>query len=539
MTADLSPRGRAANIARMSAERLDILVVGGGVVGAAVAWDAALRGLRTGLVERGDFGSGTSGKTSRLIHGGLRYLRSARLGLVREAIRERDLLVRSAPALVRPIRFTIPSYRGRGPGPWTLRLGLFLYDILSRDNVLTRHGWKRPTDIATVEPRLRRQGLRAAGVYYDARTDDVRLVLAVVRAAAAAGAIVANHTEVLELFRTGGHIRGARARDRVSDRPFDVEASVVVNATGVWIDRLRGRTATRTVRPTKGVHVFVPRERIGNHEGCVLTSPRDGRVLFVIPWGPLDLVGTTDTDYETDWDRVVARRDEVDYLLEALNDAFPGAELRIEDVVSAYAGLRPLLQGSRRGANESDISRAHSVFEDPDGLVSIAGGKLTTMRAMAEDVVDLVCARLGRRVRCSTKGAVLGATATPGRFAEMGFDMGTAVHLASRHAPEDVEASLTWPGATEPVLPGLPYVWVEVSIAVQCEMATTLPDVLVRRLGIFYEAPDQGLTAARPVAERLATYLGWDEDRIREEVSAYERLVAEHRAFRTEGGTDR
>ena len=535
MNADLSPRGRAANLARMRSEAFDLLVVGGGIVGAGIARDAAMRGLKTALVDRGDFASGTSGKTSRLVHGGLRYLKSFKIGLVRQAVRERDRLIRGSPSLVRPLAFTIPTYEGRGMGPLTLRFGLWVYDFLSRDKVLPKRRWLTPAKVGEREPGLGDAGLRGGGLYHDALTNDARLVLAVLRSAAEGGAVVANHAEVIEVLRDGGRVSGARIRDRITQDGFELRASVVVNATGVWLDRLRTKAdPAPTLRPTKGIHVFLPRKKVGNREAVVLNARRDGRMLFVLPWGPLTLVGTTDTDFGGDPDRVVPTSDDVAYLLEAVNDAFPDAEVHPSDVVSAYAGLRPLIQEGET-TEESDISRKHEIFEDPDGLLSVAGGKLTTHRAMAEEVVDRVCARLGRAIACSTADAGLGPeAATADELRALGIEETAAQFLSSRHPAADVRPWLGKPSAEDRIVPGLPFLWIEVSIAVESEMAQHLEDVMVRRLGLFHESADQGLGVAAAVAERMGTHLGWDAARQESEIRLYRELVADHRTFMEE-----
>ena len=533
MKADLSPAGRRANLLRMRSEPFDVLVIGGGIVGAGVARDAATRGFATALVDRGDFASGTSGKTSRLVHGGLRYLRDYRIGLVRDAVRERDVLLRRAPSLVHPLRFTIPVYEGRGPRPLALRVGLVVYDLLSRGKVLPRHAYLRPSAILEAEPRLRSHGLLGGGTYHDAWTDDARLVLAVVRDAANGGAVVANYADVTELVRREGRVQGARVTDRESGETFEVRASVVINATGAGIDSLRGGPTPRgTVRLTKGAHVLLPAGRIGTREAVVL-SARDGRAVFVLPWAHLVLVGTTDTDFEGPPNRVVPDARDVAYLLETVNDAFPEANARPEDVVSAYAGLRPLIRGRSSSEDESDVSRAHRIFEDPDGLVSVAGGKLTTHRKMAEDVVDLLGRRIGRRTACVTSLRDLGPSAQAlDDIRALGFDGPATAHLASRHAPQELLPWLSEPGARAAISTELPYLWIEVDIAVGSEMALTLADVLVRRVPFFYEAEDQGLSLAADVAGRMARHLGWTASRIEEEVRAHEALIADHRRFR-------
>lgn len=536
MSADLSARSRAMNLARLRGETFALLVVGGGIVGAGVARDAALRGLKVALVDRGDFGSGTSSKTSRLVHGGLRYLKNYKIGLVRQALRERDRLIRRSPSLVRPLAFTIPAYDGRGMGPTTLRFGLWMYDFLSRDKVLPRRQWLDPSGVTGREPRLATAGLRGGGVYHDAIANDARLVLGVVRSAADGGATVANYVEVVQLLREKGQVTGARVRDRLGGDTLDVRASLVVNATGVWLDGLRsGRTGPPTLRPTKGIHVFLPRKKVGNREAVVLNAKRDGRMLFVLPWGPLTLVGTTDTDFTGDVDRVVPTAEDVAYLLEAVNETFPGAHVTPADVVSAYAGLRPLIReaGARE---ESDISREHEIFEDSDGLISVAGGKLTTHRAMAQEVLDRVCARLGRDLPCRTADTGLGPRAAyADELRALGVEEAAAQFLAARHSLADIQPWLGQPSAEDRIDPALPYLWIEVGIAAESEMAQTLEDVMVRRLGLFYESADQGLAVAPRVAERLGAHLGWDAARVQAELQSYHRLVEEHRAFR--GGT--
>ena len=520
----------------MRDETFDFLVIGGGVVGAGVARDAASRGFRTALVERGDFASGTSGKTSRLIHGGLRYLQHYRIRLVRSAVRERDLLVERAPALVHPLPFLIPAYRDRGPGPTLLRFGLFLYDALSR-KTLPRRVWLRPDGTTEREPGLRAEGLAGAGVYYDAWTDDARFVLSVVQDAAAAGAEVANYVEVESLVRTKERVSGARVRDRLGGTSFPIRATAVVNATGVWLDRLRTPRPAPTIRPTKGIHIFLPRSKLGNRHALAWTTRRDHRVVFVLPWGDLTLVGTTDTDFQGDPERVTPDAGDVGYLIDAVNDAFPQAHVGPEDVVSAYAGIRPLVRRGRAGGRESDVSREHALFVDADGLISIAGGKLTTHRAMAEAVVTLAAARLGPPRRSRTEEMPLGPPVRPLQdFLDLGFNEATALYLQGRHTPEQLRRNLDAPSAREPILEGRPSVWAQVDLAVTEEMAMTLSDVLVRRLGLFYEASDQAFDAAARVAVRMAGLLGWDADRTAREVEEYRALVQAHRAFRVDHG---
>ena len=529
---------RTQNLRRMERDTFDLLVIGGGIVGAAIARDAATRGLATALVERGDFASGTSGKTSRLVHGGLRYLRTYKVGLVRTAVRERDVLLEQAPALVHPLPFVIPSYRDHGPSRWVLRLGLFVYDFLSKGKALPRRVWLRPDETTEREPRLEVGGLEGSGIYYDAWTDDARLVLAVVKEAASKGATIANYTEVTELHRTAGRVDGAHVVDRLTGTAFRVKARCVVNATGVWLDRLRSPPTSPTIRPTKGIHIFLPRAKVGNRNALALTARRDGRIIFVLPWGDLTLVGTTDTDFHGDPDVVLPDARDVEYLLEAVNEAFPEAEVTPTDVVSAYAGLRPLARKGHEDVPESEVSREHTLFQDDDGLISIVGGKLTTARAMAEAVVNRIPSSDGKQSPAlTTRVLPLGPKVHPlDELTALGFDGATARRLQHRFTPEELKRHLETSSATRPIVNGLAAVWIEVELAVREEMAVTLSDVLVRRLGLFYEAPDQGSEVAPKVAVRMAEVLAWDAGRTDREVREYRELVASHRRFRGDGG---
>ncbi len=534
---EFSARTRAVNLDRMRKESFDVLVVGGGIVGAGVARDVACRGFATALVDRGDFASGTSGKTSRLVHGGLRYLQNYRFGLVRRAVRERDLLLRNAPSLVHPLPFLIPAYADHGPGRTLLRFGLLLYDFLSKEKTLPRRSWLSPAEARAREPRIAVRGLTGAGSYYDAWTDDSRLVLAIVQDAAAVGAIVANHVEVERLVHQQGRVAGAHVRDAIAGASFEVSARFVVNATGVWLDRVRTARRGPTIRPTKGIHVFVPRAKIGNRSALALSARSDGRVVFVLPWGNLALVGTTDTDFRGDPDWVVPDSGDVAYLLETVNAAFPDAHLGPADVVSAYAGLRPLLRKGGAEKSESDISRDHAIFWDPDGLISVTGGKLTTHRLMAEEVGGLLALRLRRPRSSATRNRPLGPPVSLlDEFTDLGFDEETALHLQGRYAPAQVRRFLGASSARERILPSTPHPWAEVDIAMHEEMAMTLADLLVRRLGLFYESPDQGVRAAAMVAERMGGVLGWDSQRTAGEIRAYEDLVRAHQGFRVDHG---
>src|SRR6266576_5200726 len=391
-----SHRTRTAALASMAAEPVDLLVIGGGITGAGIARDAALRGLRTALVDKGDLGGGTSSVASRRIHGGIRYLEQGDFRLVLEASRERHVLLNIAPHLVRPLPFLFPVYRGARVPAWKLRVGMWLYDALAGFHNTHRHRWLGRKGVARLEPRLRTKGLQGAALYYDAQADDARLVLATVRSAAQAGALVANYATATSLLKSDGVVRGAAVRDGLDGRPYTVRALVVVNATGPWVDAIRASDdphAAPLLRLIKGAHVAVPRARIGHTHGVTLTSPLDGRVMFVLPWGDLSYIGTTDTDEVVSPDDVRATGADAVYLLRSVNALFPDARLAPRDVVATWAALRPLLAPERE-VSASQVSREHRVVEASSGLITIAGGKLTTYRVMGRDVADRVARRL-------------------------------------------------------------------------------------------------------------------------------------------------
>ena len=533
----------------MADSAVDLLIIGGGITGAGIARDAALRGIRTALVDKSDFGAGTSSNSSRLIHGGIRYLEQGDLRLVFEASHERRVLLRIAPHLVRPLPFLFPVYRGGRVPSWKLRAGMWLYDMLSLFRNVKWHRWLSAKKVRRVEPGLRDRGLVGAALYYDAQADDARLTLATVRAAARAGALVANYAEVTSLLKPDGRIRGATVRDVLSGETFTIRANVVVNAAGPWSDGIRlldNPRATPLLRPTKGAHVAVPRRRVANEHAVTLFSPIDGRVMFVLPWGEFSYVGTTDTDADTSPDGLRVTRADVTYLLRSANAAFPDAHLTQNDVVSGWAGLRPLLNRHNQ-SNPSQVSREHHIDESPRGLITIAGGKLTTYRIMARDVAD----RVGKRLheldgRPQPRRAATDRHPLPGGEAAdlqvlvesvraRGASEGTAQHLVAYYGSE---AAAVWNlvdrdrALGDPVVPGRPEIWAEVTYAVEREMAVRVQDVLIRRLHLFYEFRDQARDLVPAVAARMKKLLGWDDSREAEERSDYRRVVEQSQAFR-------
>jgi len=503
---------RAVALERLATETFDVLVVGGGITGAGVALDAASRGMRVALVERDDFASGTSSRSSKLVHGGLRYLSQGDYRLVAQALAERQRLLGNAPHLVRPLPFLVPSYGSR-TRMRAVSSALWLYDLAGGFRIGRLHRRLSTGDAMAHSPSLRTDGLIGAHLYLDAQADDARLTLAVVRTAVLDHrAVAANHVAVTGLLSgTGGRVAGASLR--ADGRELEVRASVVVNAAGVWADALVGE-GPATIRPAKGVHVTVLADRVRTDVALVLSVAADGRSIFVVPWAGTGRVyiGTTDTDYTGPLDSPVCTPADVAYLLDAVNAALT-TDLSPADVVGAWAGLRPLVVGAA-SARSADLSRRHRVTSSRPGLISISGGKLTTYRAMAVDTVDQVEAALGRSHR-------------PSRTANLALRGATSHadgHLAGRYGSEArvLDALVAAePSLGEPLVPTLPYLRAEAVYAARHEMARTLDDVLARRTRSLILARDASLDAAADVARLIAPELGWSEADEAAQVAAY------------------
>jgi glycerol-3-phosphate dehydrogenase len=529
----LAPASRADALAQLGERSFDVLVIGGGITGAGVARDAAMRGLSVALVEASDFASGTSSRSSRLIHGGVRYLEHGQLHLVFEACRERRILASIAPHLVRPLQFTWPVYEKARIRLWKLRAGLFLYDALALGRNLGRHRTLTTHVVTALEPELRHMGLVGGASYFDASTDDIRLAIATILSARDAGAVVANHTSVHDLLMTSEGVCGARALDLRTGVDIEIRARVVVNAAGPWSDaivRMAEPQAHRAVRGTKGVHVAVPHERIRNNGALTLLSPIDGRVMFVIPTRAFSIIGTTDTDYDGRPERVRATTADVTYLLRSANAFFPGAHLTPNDVVAAWAGIRPLVASG--GKDPDAASREHAITWTVPGLLSVTGGKLTTYRAMAEDVMDT----LARRLRVGHRRAATHKQPLPGGdFASLEDEH--AIARATIGAPDIAEHLVhaygtrwreIWQMASldrtlaERLTPELPYIAAELEWGITHEMARTLGDLLIRRLHVAFETRDHGMSIAPAVVEWLAPKLSWNAD---DELQSYRREI--------------
>ena len=518
------PFQRAAMLRRLADETFDVVVVGGGITGVGVALDAASRGLRTALVEKGDFASGTSSKSSKLVHGGLRYLQQGEVRLVYEALAERQRLRHNAPHLVRVLPFLIPILNRDGVvNPKIARaLGTAMwgYDLTGGLRIGKRHKRISAAEALAYVPTMPAERVASAYLYYDARADDARLCLTVARTAAAYGAAVVNHAAVAGLRKAAdGTVKAAVIE--ADGTAIEVATAVVVNATGVWSDDVRALdegTHPDSIRPAKGIHLTLPWDKVRNEIAVVIPVPKDRRSLFVVPWGDRTYVGTTDTDYDGPLDDPQCTPDDIAYVLRALNHSITTG-ITEADITGTWAGLRPLVK--QTGGRTADLSRRHQVTTSPSRVVSVTGGKLTTYRRMAADTVDEVMDLLERRGRSRTKRLrLLGAEG----YTEPAESAGEAAHLAGRYGSEAALVESLYdadPALRQPLVPGLPYLAAEAVHSARHEMATTLDDVLARRTRARLLARDASIAAAPAVAALVAPELGWDEDTQAAQVRAY------------------
>jgi len=547
---------RSSELDRLDAGEFDLAVVGGGITGAGLARDAQLRGLRVALVEKHDFGSGTSSKSSKLIHGGVRYMEHLEFGLVRESVRERALLLRDVPHLVRPVPFMFPAYKGQKPSLLALDVGLWLYDAFARFRVPKLHRAYRRGKVKTLEPLLAQDKLNGALVYYDAMTDDARLVLENVLDARAAGAVCLSYLAAIGVTHEGERVSGVRAKCVETGREIAIKARSVFVAGGPWTDQLLGELGApagrRLLRPTKGVHVVVDRARLPLAHAVVMRAPRDKRTIFTIPWDYRTVIGTTDTDDSARPEDVRATADDVRYLLDTANAHFPSVKLVPEDVISTWAGLRPLVApdtGETGPKKASDVSREHELLTLPSGVILMVGGKLTTYRHMAEQAADRVEDVLGRpRGACLTRkrplpGAVGlmgegedGVHAMADELEKAGVPAPSARHLAKTYGVRARRLLELAQGddARRVMVDGLPQVWAEVDFAVREDLAYRLDDVLSRRTLLLLVDKDQGLGVCDEVAARMQKLCDWDDARRERELDQYHATVDRSRAWHGE-----
>lgn len=555
----MTAKRRGADLDAMARDGVDVLVIGGGITGAGIALDAALRGYRVGLVEKNDFASGTSSWSTKLVHGGIRYLPQGDVPLVHEALVERGRLLHNAPHLVHPLEFVLPLYAssrhpvglpiappgGLGLG-MILDLGLAMYDLLAGSQNVERHHRLTRAEVLERAPCLIPDGLTQGFLYADGQTDDTRLVLAILRSAATVGAKLANYAEVVGFDHdAAGQVNAAQVRltgPQDGGRALTLPARHIVNATGIFaeqVEALAGTTPQLAIEPSKGVHLVLRRDDLPmGADAVVLPETADGRIIFLVPWRSRIIVGTTDTG-SGDLDHPRADVADVDYLLDHLNRSVVQPIAR-EQIIGTFAGYRPLLQ-LRQGRSTARLSRTHTIVESANGLFSISGGKLTTYRIMAQELVDRIDARTGQHTPCATEewplaGAVGWADAAPAlaeRGAALDLSAATITHLATSYgtlAEEVLDRIAADPALAVPLDPDLPIVCAEVDHAAATELALTVTDVLERRLRLGIEAADHGVAAAPYVAERLGAIYGWDETMRVQQIAAYQAYASMHDA---------
>jgi glycerol-3-phosphate dehydrogenase len=543
---------RAAWIERMRSEEFDLLIIGGGITGTAIARDAVMRGLSVALLEKGDFAAGTSSRSSKMVHGGLRYLKGGHVRLVREALHERGVLLRLAPHLVQPVPFLFPVYDSGADGRLKLRLGLTAYDVLAGSERLTRHAALSREQTMETEPLLRYDGLQGAFRFSDCLVNDARLTLATARSAASRGAAAINYAHVTGLQRAGERVTGVLFRDKVTGQEHSVRARVTVNAAGPWVDELRAIAGEAPMlRPTKGVHIVVAHSRLPV-SGTVVIPGEDRRMLFVVPAGECTYIGTTDTDHRADPEEARTDNEDVGYLLKAVNILFPETHLVPEDVVSTWAGVRPLV--AEEGApTPSDVSRDYDVNAGPPGLYSIAGGKLTTCRSMAEGLLDRVIEEEGHRFDWRLKPAQTAVVplaggnmdrferyrrgAAPALEGSWKLQPRTVYRLLRSYGTEYVKVlayALRDPALLRPLSPSCPVLRAEALYAAEEEMALTLEDFMARRTELMLFERGHGLDAAGEAASLMGRVLGWGWRERRRQVARYRESVARMTDFMNE-----
>ena len=539
---------RAEALAALTEDRFDVVVVGGGVTGAGVALDAASRGYSVAILERDDWAIGTSSRSSKMVHGGLRYLQNFDLGLVREALLERQLMVQLAPHLVYPTPFLVPTL-GDDRRDLRIGVGLNMYDVMASTRVGQSRRERRQREaeadfwapeghrqidaeeVVEMIPALAPREPKSAYMFFDCQTDDVRLVLTILGEAERFGAVCLNGAEVLDLLEEDGRATGVSVRDAESGEGFQVAADNVVNATGVWADRLRPNEILEEeevprIAPSRGTHVTLPLDLLPlNHAACIVPAG-EGRTIFALPWYGRALIGTTDRDYEGDIDRVPPGEDDIEYLLSAINEYF-GTTIDPADLSGAYAGVRPLIS-TGDPKKSVDISRKAELYETSSGMLTITGGKLTTWRRMAKLTVDRLVDRDGREAPCRTADIPLGMAARdedlelPGDLAKDDLPDGALEQLAFRygHASRNVLAVCgERPELAAPIVTGRPDLLAEVVIAARDEQARSVADVLLRRtrLGILAAPQLRDADSVRPLAGELGSELGWGRRRVKEE----------------------
>ena len=536
-------------------DEVDLIVIGGGITGAGIVRDAARRGLNVVLFEQNDIAYGTSSRSSKLIHGGLRYLESYEFSLVFESVSERRVVMDLAPHLVNPLAFLFPVYQGSRKSLRMISAGMWLYDGLALFRSPKRHRTLNPGEVAKEEPLLKQDGLQGAPLYYDCSTDDARLTLETIIDATRNGAVVVNWARVDALLKNDqGRVSGVIVKNARDGALREVKAHTVINATGPWTDEVLAMSGPRKgkmLRPTKGIHIVVEREKLPVEHAVVLFHPTDNRVLFALPWGERTYVGTTDTDYEGAPGDEAATLEDVDYLIAASNHYFPGNQIARGDVISTWAGLRPLVAPEPEVGEmaESQVSREHQIVIGEDGLITIAGGKLTTYRKMAKECVDLAVNLLklsgklpedihsGQTFKFPLPGAVgwpedddhdrVAAELREACKCDLSAEVSR--HLIDTYGMRALELAKLCaadPSLLDPIVPGRVEIMAQVDFGVREELAASISDIMIRRTQIFFRDFEQGLGSLEKVAIRMAHLIGWSDEEKQKFIDAYKADVA-------------
>lgn len=526
----------------------DMCIIGGGINGAGIARDAALRGLKTLLVDKSDFAAGTSSKSSKLIHGGFRYLKQFEFGLVREALIERYKLLHLAPHLVEKLPTVFPIYNTSKDGYWKVKAGMALYDLLCGLKRIGTHKMYSGQNLLQLVPELNEKDLSGGAQYFDSKADDSRLVMATLQSAVQSGCDAISYFNIVGMDLQEGKAKTLQGRDEIDGKEYNIRAIVFVNATGAWGDTIRqfsGSILPR-IRTTKGIHLVIPINRLPLKYAIMLISLLDERPLFAVPWREYVLLGTTDSDFDGDLDIIYSTTEDVDYLLESFNFVFPGSELSKSDIISSYAGVRPLI--FEEGKPTSKISREHEIFESPKNVFNLIGGKLTTYRKMAADLIDFIARNheLDIQSRCDTdKYPIYGSEvenlkARSNEYVKVLIDdfsltQDDARYLLSAYGCH-IDSLISYleksPWDSKNIVPGLPFIWAQLNYAIDYEMTISLDDFFIRRTHIFSLDWNQGTQVVKECADRMGKTLQWSEEEKQKQIEKYIAKVELSRKFR-------
>ncbi|MEM7345001.1 MAG: glycerol-3-phosphate dehydrogenase/oxidase, partial [Chloroflexota bacterium] len=540
---NFSIKTRAQNLTRLELETFDILVIGGGIIGAAITNDAISRGYKVALIEQNDFASGASSKSSKLIHGGLRYLANFQFKLMAEACQQRQMLLEQESHLVRPLPFMLPIYQGSQKPLWQIRLAMWIYDRLGQHKTAKarwpQHQIWSAAQTVVEEPLLKSQGLIKTARYYDCATDDARFTLNLILKAHRDGAVITNYTQFTDCLEAKNQVVGAQVYDKQQGRQVEVKAKVVISAVGPWTDKLIKQTNRYNppwLAPTKGVHVVVPHHRLPCHAALTFDTSKDRRYMFLIPWGTHTIIGTTDTEYADDPSNVAATAADVAYILDATKKAFPTANIDESDLTSTYAGVRPLIHNHTPAQKSYYRSREHKIIEIKPGFFAIAGGKFTTHRIMAQEAVDKIRSRLSptkSQTKLTTNNTLHHYTNASidqcfNRLTQIDLSPNSIQHLTSRYgadASSILNILAETPILAQPIISDQPVIKAEIIHAIRNEMALHLTDFLDQRTHLIARATNQALDVAQQVADLMAIELSWTGQEKARQVANYHRHV--------------